>query len=135
MHRHTHLSRVRSVSLQTSCKYSTLKNIDYFAIVSEMAAKIILTSQPSSAKFTDRVLLLDQETVKVSRSTTEEKPDTYNAVFDCRVRKMLSWAGSLAFNDLGFVKSPGRLQFQCRKVLYKRHGEHQWNFYQQFEAQ
>ena len=66
-----------------------LKSIDYFAIVSEMTAKIILTSQPSSAKFTDRVLLLDQETVKVSRSTTEEKPDTYNAVFDCRVRKIL----------------------------------------------
>ena len=56
-------------------------NINYF----RMASKIILTSEPGSAKFTDRVLILEQNEVRVSRSSTEEKPDTYNAVFDCRV--------------------------------------------------
>jgi len=51
-----------------------------------MAAKIILASEQSSEKFNDRVLLLlEQQTVNVARSSTEEKPDTYNAVFDCRV--------------------------------------------------
>ena len=50
-----------------------------------MSAKIILTSEPGSAKFTDRVLILDQDEVRVSRSSTVEKPDSYNAVFDCRV--------------------------------------------------
>ena len=56
-------------------------NINYF----RMASKIILTSESGSAKFTDRVLILEQDEVRVSRSNTEEKPDTYNAVFDCRV--------------------------------------------------
>ena len=66
-----------------------------FVTVSEMATKIILTSEPSSGKFNDRVLLFDQEKdglsranqreVRVSRSSTEENPDTYNAVFECRV--------------------------------------------------
>ena len=61
-----------------------------------MTAKIILTSEPSSALFNDRVLLFDQEEdgesrtnteeVRVSRSSTEENSDTNNAVFDCRVK-------------------------------------------------
>eukprot|EP00092_Neocalanus_flemingeri_P011053 GFUD01011901.1.p1 GENE.GFUD01011901.1~~GFUD01011901.1.p1 ORF type:complete len:835 (-),score=288.99 GFUD01011901.1:58-2562(-) len=50
-----------------------------------MTSKIILSSQPGSANFSDRVLLLDPETVTVSRSSTDEKPETDNAVFDCRV--------------------------------------------------
>ena len=60
-----------------------------------MAAKIILTSEPSSAKFNDRVLLFDQgesgattEEMRVSRSSTEENPETYNAVFECRVKQL-----------------------------------------------
>ena len=50
-----------------------------------MAAKIVLTREPSSTKFTDRVLLLSSEPVPVSRSSKEEKPDTTNAVFACKV--------------------------------------------------
>ena len=67
-----------------------------FLTVSGMAAKIILTSEPSSAKFNDRVLLFDQgevglnrvntEEVRISRSGTEENPDTYNAVFECQTQ-------------------------------------------------
>ena len=51
-----------------------------------MSAKIILTSEPGSAKFSDRVLLLGQEAGMVSRSSREKKSDTYNAVFECLVR-------------------------------------------------
>ena len=68
----------------------------FFLTVSGMSAKIILTSEPSSAKFNDRVLLFDQEEdgesrtnteeVRVSRSSTEENPKTYNAVFEFRVK-------------------------------------------------
>eukprot|EP00092_Neocalanus_flemingeri_P053279 GFUD01062570.1.p1 GENE.GFUD01062570.1~~GFUD01062570.1.p1 ORF type:complete len:852 (+),score=326.90 GFUD01062570.1:43-2598(+) len=50
-----------------------------------MSAKIVLSSEPGSAKFSDRVLLLNCQPVKVSRSSKEEKPDTHNAIFDCRV--------------------------------------------------
>ena len=51
-----------------------------------MSGKIILTREETSVRFHDKVLLLsDGQTVKVSRSSSDEKPDTVNAVFDCRV--------------------------------------------------
>lgn len=50
------------------------------------AGKIILSREENSAKFHDKVLVLhDGDTVKVCRSSSEDKPDTCNAVFDCRV--------------------------------------------------
>lgn len=51
-----------------------------------MAAKVILSAERSSGKFSDRVLLLGEgEQVGVGRSTRELRPDTQNAVFDSRV--------------------------------------------------
>ena len=51
-----------------------------------MSGKIILAREDTSVRFHDKVLLLtDGQTVKVSRSTSDDKPDTCNAVFDCRV--------------------------------------------------
>ena len=51
-----------------------------------MSGKIILAREDTSVRFHDKVLLIsDGQTVKVSRSSSEEKPDTCNAVFDCRV--------------------------------------------------
>ena len=83
-----------------------------------MATKIILTSEPSSGKFNDRVLLFDQEEgrltranqreVRVSRSSTEENPDTYNAVFECRVIT-LYYYGISVFQVL----------IQCKKLYFK----------------
>ena len=49
--------------------------------------RIILAPESTSARFHDKVLVLNNgQTVNVSRSSSEEKPDTENAVFDCRVR-------------------------------------------------
>jgi len=49
-------------------------------------AKIILTAERGSGKFSDRVLILGEgEQVGVGRSTRELRPDTHNAVFDSRV--------------------------------------------------
>ena len=50
-----------------------------------MSWKVILTAEPGSVKFQDRVLLVGGEEVRVARSCQEEKPDTDNAVFECRV--------------------------------------------------
>eukprot|EP00092_Neocalanus_flemingeri_P050352 GFUD01058171.1.p1 GENE.GFUD01058171.1~~GFUD01058171.1.p1 ORF type:complete len:230 (-),score=72.68 GFUD01058171.1:810-1448(-) len=64
-----------------------------------MAAKIILSSepdqpdQPHSPTFSDRILLLDQETVTVSRANSEVKPETGNAVFDCQVETDKTYCG------------------------------------------
>ena len=52
----------------------------------EEPGKIILVAEGNSSKFNDKVLVMnDGDTVKVSRSNSEDKPDTRNAVFDCRV--------------------------------------------------
>ena len=51
-----------------------------------MSGKIILAREETSVRFHDKVLLItDGQTVKVSRSSSDDKPDTCNAVFDCRV--------------------------------------------------
>ena len=51
-----------------------------------MSGKIILAREDTSVRFHDKVVLFtDGQTVKVSRSTSDDKPDTCNAVFDCRV--------------------------------------------------
>ena len=52
----------------------------------EMSGKIILSREETSVRFHDKVLVLSEgQTVKVSRSSSDDKPDTCNAVFDCRV--------------------------------------------------
>ena len=54
--------------------------------MSESWGRIILTPETSSARFHDKVLVVGAgDSVNVSRSSSEEKPDTENAVFDCRV--------------------------------------------------
>ena len=51
-----------------------------------MSGKIILSREETSVRFHDKVLVLSEgQTVKVSRSSSDDKPDTCNAVFDCRV--------------------------------------------------
>jgi len=50
-----------------------------------MAVKIVITKEPNSAKFTDRVLTLSSDPVLVSRSSREQRSETSNAVFDCKV--------------------------------------------------
>ena len=48
--------------------------------------RIILTPESTSSKFHDKVLVLNNgQTITVSRSSSDDKPDTENAVFDCRV--------------------------------------------------
>jgi hypothetical protein len=53
-----------------------------------MPAKMVLTSEPGSLIFSDKVLYLHQEEVMVSRSSKENKPHSHNAVFDCKVRNI-----------------------------------------------
>ena len=64
-----------------------LRFIEVSYYVADMTAKIILSSEPGSAKFTDKVILFDrqEEEVRVTRSSTDETSDTQNAVFDCQV--------------------------------------------------
>ena len=91
-------------------KVTVSSSLYYF----RMSSKIILTSEPGSAKFSDRVLILGQGEVRVARSSTEDKPDTYNAVFDCRVgdySQSTEYLATLQFYCPGFVKIPGSIQF------------------------
>ena len=53
-----------------------------------MAVKIVITKEQNSAKFTDRVLIISSDPVLVSRSSREQRSDTSNAVFDCKVSSM-----------------------------------------------
>jgi len=50
-----------------------------------MAGRIVLYREAGSVKFNDRVLTLSGEPAKVGRASKEERPDTSNAVFDCKV--------------------------------------------------
>jgi len=50
-----------------------------------MAGRIVLYREAGSVKFNDRVLTLAGEPAKVGRASKEERPDTSNAVFDCKV--------------------------------------------------
>ena len=54
-----------------------------------MAAKAILVAKPNSFNFEDRVLLLDIP-AKVGRAHKDDKSDSGNAYFDCKVRKYSS---------------------------------------------
>ena len=48
--------------------------------------KIILSREGNSTKFHDKVLVINEgDAVKISRSSSDDKPNTSNAVFDCRV--------------------------------------------------
>ena len=51
--------------------------------------RVILSPEAASARFHDKVLVLASgaEPVTVSRADKEERPDTENAVFDCRVSR------------------------------------------------
>ena len=52
-------------------------------------ARIILSPEAASSRFHDKVLVLASgDTVTITRSHAGEKPETENAVFDCRVRIM-----------------------------------------------
>ena len=86
-----------------------------------MSCKIILSSEPGSAKFTDRVLIIGQEEVRVARSSAEEKADTYNAVFDCRVRDKALHLH--LYSPAGFVKISGSLYIDRWHLVPCRHGE------------
>ena len=54
--------------------------------------RVILSPEAASARFHDKVLVLaaGAEPVTVSRADKEERPDTENAVFDCRVSVLIS---------------------------------------------
>jgi len=75
--------------------------------MSESWGRIILTPETSSARFHDKVLVVGAgDSVNVSRSSSEEKPDTKNAVFDCRVlsrpQASISFCdGNFYIKDLG----------------------------------
>ena len=50
--------------------------------------RIILSPEAASSRFHDKVLVLTSgQTMTITRSHAGEKPETENAVFDCRVRK------------------------------------------------
>ena len=80
----------------------------------EMSAKIVLSSETSSAKFNDRVLILNSEPVKVSRSSRDEKPDTHNAIFDCRVRTLFL---ILLYKTSYFRFCPSLRQFSVSRTV------------------
>ena len=51
--------------------------------------RIILSPEAASSRFHDKVLVLTSgQTITISRSSAGEKPETENAVFDCRVSYM-----------------------------------------------
>ena len=50
----------------------------------KMPAKAILTARPNSFKFSDRVIDLDVP-IKIGRAFKNEKSDSSNAYFDCKV--------------------------------------------------
>ena len=54
-----------------------------------MAGRIVLYREAGSVKFNDRVLTLSGEPAKVGRASKEERPDTSNAVFDCKVNGLI----------------------------------------------
>ena len=48
--------------------------------------RIILSPEAASSRFHDKVLVVTSgQTVTITRSSAGEKPETENAVFDCRV--------------------------------------------------
>ena len=49
-----------------------------------MSAKAILTARPNSFRFSDRVIDLDVP-IKIGRAFKNEKSDSSNAYFDCKV--------------------------------------------------
>ena len=50
--------------------------------------RIILSPEATSSRFHDKVLVVTSgQTVTITRSSAGEKPETENAVFDCRVGK------------------------------------------------
>ena len=50
--------------------------------------RIILSPEAASSRFHDKVLVVTSgQTVTITRSSAGEKPETENAVFDCRVGK------------------------------------------------
>ena len=53
--------------------------------------KLVISSQEGSASFRDRVLVLDARggQVPVGRSSPQNKPSEDNAVFDCKVWRLL----------------------------------------------
>ena len=53
--------------------------------------KLVISSQEGSASFRDRVLVLDARggQVPVGRSSPQNKPCEDNAIFDCKVWRLL----------------------------------------------
>ena len=49
-----------------------------------MSAKAILTARPNAFKFSDRVIDLEVP-IKIGRAFKNEKSDSNNAYFDCKV--------------------------------------------------
>ena len=67
--------------------------------------RVILSPEAASARFHDKVLVLaaGAEPVTVSRSDKEERPDTENAVFDCRVSRNKQYFDQWRFSILSNI--------------------------------
>ena len=55
-----------------------------------MSAKAILKARPNSFKFSDRVIDLEVP-IKIGRACKNEKSDSNNAYFDCKVIRKLQY--------------------------------------------
>ena len=86
-----------------------------------MAVKIVITKEPNSAKFTDRVLTLSSDPVLVSRSSREQRSETSNAVFDCKVLCMKHFFSY-------FYSTEGSVQTSCHVqcLQWSNISERQW---------
>ena len=50
-----------------------------------MEATIVLSKEPSSAMFEERVLTISNEPLTISRSSKDERADPENGIFNCKV--------------------------------------------------
>ena len=78
--------------------------------------RVILSPEAASARFHDKVLVLaaGAEPVTVSRSDKEERPDTENAVFDCRVSRNKQYFDQWRFSYYNILSNILYNTYLCR---------------------
>ena len=100
--------------------------------------RVILSPEAASARFHDKVLVLaaGADPVTVSRADKEERPDTENAVFDCRVSVLISGGAHSRINIFtGIIEAPSRPPVCRRPLPDQRRWEQQRNLHQQLPAE
>ena len=97
-----------------------------------MAAKIVITKEPNSGKFTDRVLTLSSEPVLVSRASREQRSETSNAVFDCKVLSRKHLFYFLTYTLKVLSKPHAMFSFSNGQIFLKDSGSSNGSFINNF---